>query len=155
MVTPSKVAAALERGTIAGEDFGHREHVMAAWWFLEELPLPEALRRMSGALRRFAARHGHPEKYHETITWAFLFVIAERRGRRPGAPWEEFAARNADLFERRPGVLEAYYTPERLGSDLAREQFLLPDRLPGRGAPAEGADAGAPAARIPALEEVP
>lgn len=155
MITPSEIAAALERGTIADEEFGHREHVMAAWWFLEELPVPAALRRMSGALRRFAARHGHPEKYHETVTWAYLFVIAERRGRNPGASWEEFAARNPDLFEHRPGLLEAYYSPERLGSDLAREQFLLPDRLPGRGAPAGRVDAVTPAARVPALEEVP
>ncbi len=157
MVIPSEVGAALERGTIASEDFGHREHVMAAWWFLEELPVTEALRRMSGALRRFAASAGHPGKYHETITWAYLFVIAERRVRSPGASWEEFAARNADLFERRPGVLDAYYTPERLGSDLARTQFLLPDRPPERGLAlecAERAEADACGPRVPALGEV-
>ena len=42
--------------------------------------------------------------------------------------WEEFAASNPDLMTWRPSVLERYYTPETLGSDLARRAFVLPDR---------------------------
>ena len=50
----------------------------------------------------------------------------ERLGR--DRVWEEFAASNPDLLTWRPSVLERYYTPEALGSDLARRVFLLPDR---------------------------
>ena len=42
--------------------------------------------------------------------------------------WEDFAAANPDLLTWRPSVLDRYYTSETLGSDLAREVFLLPDR---------------------------
>jgi hypothetical protein len=33
-----------------------------------------------------------------------------------------------DLLTWRPSVLDEYYTPETIGSDLARRVFLLPDR---------------------------
>jgi len=71
---------------------------------------------------------GAPGLYHQTITWAHLLLIHERM-QRAGAPetWESFRATNGDLFHRRPSILERYYSPETLGSDLARRIFVLPD----------------------------
>jgi hypothetical protein len=45
-----------------------------------------------------------------------------------GLDWEEFARANPDLLTWRPSVLDRYYTPETLGSELARSVFLLPER---------------------------
>ena len=117
-----------EQGRVPG-GFHHADHVRVAFAYVSEFSLPEAMTRFSAALRRFARSRGKPSLYHETITWAYLFLIAERlaRGEKAQA-WEEFAERNGDLLVWRGGVLERFYSKEKLESELARRQFILPDR---------------------------
>jgi hypothetical protein len=94
-----------------------------------EPPATGALARFSEALKRFAAAKGKTRLYHETITWGYVLLINERvqrSGRR--LDWDEFALANPDLLTWRPSVLDRYYTSETLGSELARQVFLLPDR---------------------------
>jgi hypothetical protein len=121
--------AAFEDGSLPEDRFHHRDHVHAAWLLLHDMPPAAALDRFSSALRRFAAVKGKTGLYHETITWAYLLLINERmeRGGR-SRDWEEFAAENPDLLTWRPSVLDAYYRPETLASNLARRVFVLPDR---------------------------
>ena len=129
----SDFLAAFEDGTLPEDRFHHPDHVRAAWLLLREEPPAAALARYSSALRRFAAAKGRTQLYHETITWAYVLLINERVQRSGGRlDWEEFAAANPDLLTWRPSVLDRYYTPETLGSDLASRAFVLPDR--------EGAD---------------
>ncbi|HWE08644.1 MAG TPA: hypothetical protein VG325_04790 [Solirubrobacteraceae bacterium] len=52
--------------------FGHREHLELAWTYLRLHPTEEAERVMVAAIRHIARRHGAEEKYHETITRAWL-----------------------------------------------------------------------------------
>ena len=77
----------------------------------------------SQALRKMTARIGKPDAYHETVTIAFLALIAERMG--DATDFEGFASVNPDLFDKR--ILARWYSPERLASDRARRHFLLPD----------------------------
>jgi hypothetical protein len=96
----------------------------------------EAIDRFTTSLQRFAARHGVPGLYHETITWAYLLLIHERMQRDgPAMDWESFRAANGDLFAWKPSILERYYTPGTLKSDLARRIFVLPDAGTGGEAP--------------------
>ncbi len=120
---------AFEDGTLPEERFHHPDHVRAAWLLLREEAPAAALARFSGALKRFAAAKGRRQLYHETITWAYVLLINERVQRSGSRlDWGEFAAANPDLLTWRPSVLDRYYTSETLGSDLARQVFLLPDR---------------------------
>ncbi|MDQ5871807.1 MAG: hypothetical protein M3547_06320 [Acidobacteriota bacterium] len=121
--------AAFENGTLPEERFHHADHVRAAWLILGEDPPAAALGRFSAALKRFAAAKNRRGLYHETITWAYLLLVNERMERAGrDLSWEEFAASNPDLMTWRPSVLDCYYTPETLSSDLARRAFVLPDR---------------------------
>ena len=122
-MTDAQLIAAFESATL--DEFHHRDHVRAAWCYLRESPLLVALERFTTALKRFAAAHGKPELYHETITWAYVFLIHERM--RAGEDWEAFAARNRDLFSWKPSVLDRYYSAETLWSDRARNRFVWPD----------------------------
>jgi hypothetical protein len=128
-VNDREFLAAFEDGSLPEDRFHHRDHVRAAWLLLAEEPPAAALARFSAALKRFAAAKGKAGLYHETITWAYLLLIHERR-ERAGATggFEEFAEANADLLTWKPSVLGEYYSPATLGSDLARRVFLLPDR---------------------------
>jgi hypothetical protein len=90
--------------------------------------MPGALTEFPRALKGFAAAKGKPSLYHETITWAFLFVVAERQARCPAESWQAFAAANGDLLAWKPSVLDRYYENETLASELARRIFVMPDR---------------------------
>jgi len=118
-----------EDGTLPASDFHHKDHVRLAWLYLNEEPPLSALARFTEGLKRFAARNGADGLYHETITWAYLLLIHERKARAgAGETWNEFAERNPDLLTWKPSVLEGYYREETLASDLARRVFVMPDR---------------------------
>jgi len=118
--------AALESCTLPSEEFDHRAHVRLAWLYLSEHPLLEALSRFISSLKRYAGSLGASGKYHETITYAFIFLIHQRMAEGPeAATFDEFAEANADLLG---PILEKYYAPETLASALARTVFVLPTK---------------------------
>jgi hypothetical protein len=127
-MTDEELLKRFEAGTLPNEHFHHGDHVRVAFLYLTQYPVLQALQAFSNALRRFAEVHGKPQLYHETITWAYVFLIRERMaeaGRRQ--TWEEFARDNPDLLTWKNGILTRYYCPETLTSDLARAVFILPD----------------------------
>jgi len=118
------VLADFEAGRIDPARFPHREHVRVGYELLERDLFQEALHHLARGLRRLAARAGHPEVYHETITAAFLALIAERRLGDRYLSWDDFAERNPDLFRKK--LLEEIYDPNVLKSSQARLTFVLP-----------------------------
>lgn len=116
-----------EAGAIDPNDFDHAVHVYIAWCYLQEHSLLDAIARFTTALRALTDRLGAAARYHETITWFFLVVIAERCAKTPSDDWPSFRQHNADLL-RDASILRRFYTADRLQSELARRQFVLPDR---------------------------
>lgn len=113
-----------EACTLPSRLFHHRNHVRLAWLYLTEAPLLDALVRFRTSLQRYAGSLDASAKYHETVTFAFLFLIHERMQRAHATTFDEFAEANPDLFE---NILSRYYTAETLRSDLARRIFVMPD----------------------------
>jgi hypothetical protein len=129
-MSDDEFVASFENCSLANEAFHHADHVRMAYLYLCRYPAMEALQRFSTSLIRFDTAHGKPRLYHETITWAFLFLIRERMARTGyGQSWEEFAGGNADLLNWKENVLKKYYRAETLSSELARNTFLFPDNL--------------------------
>ena len=106
--------------------FPHREHVRMGYEMLRRHSFPETVLLFSEALRSLAARAGTTQAFHQTITIAFLSLIAERIESEDSADFDAFALRNPDLFDK--AVLARWYGPERLASPQARRTFLLPER---------------------------
>ena len=127
-MTDQELIEQFEDGTLPNEGFHHREHVRIAFLYLTKYPILEALQIFSRTLRRFAEARGKPQLYHQTITWAYIFLIQERMARAGREQnWEEFARDNPDLLVWKDGILTRFYRSETLASDLARTVFLLPD----------------------------
>ena len=97
--------------------------------FVCKYGMPDAIREFTDAIKRFADAKGANGLYHETITWAFLLLIADRQARKPAATWQQFEADNTDLLLWKPSILDRYYSKELLASGLARRAFLMPDLL--------------------------
>jgi hypothetical protein len=127
-VTDEALMAAFEAGRMPEGGFHHAEHVRVGWIYLGRHPTIEALRQFVTNLKRFAAAQGTPDRYHETITFAFLLMIQDRIARRGrGTSWDAFASANADLLTWNPSVLDRYYSQALLASATARGAFVWPD----------------------------
>lgn len=114
-----------EAGEIDPAGFRHRDHIRLGFEMLRRYPFTEAAHRFAGGLKSMTARIGRPEAYHETITVAFLALIAERMDGHDG--FAGFIAANPDLLDKT--VLHAWYPADRLSSPLARRTFVLPPAL--------------------------
>ncbi len=101
-------ARACERGDIPGAEFHHVDHLRLALVYLSECQsLDAATDRMASTLRDFAARAGHPEKYHHTLTVFWMRKVAQLL--------------NTDLPAQ-------YYSRACLSSPHARSAWVEPDR---------------------------
>ena len=126
-MTDDEFVRDFESCALPNSAFHHRDHVRLAWIYLRSHPALAALARFTESLQRFAAFNGHPGLYHETITWAYLFLIHERMADAPQEEtFEAFVARNPDLFVWKPSILDRYYDPETLRSERARRVFVMP-----------------------------
>jgi hypothetical protein len=136
-MTDEELVQGFESGDLPTDLFTHAEHVRVAWWYLKQEPLLFALARFRATLQRFAAGKGKPARYHETITIAYMLLIAERLAGSRALAWTEFAARNPDLLLWQPSILTQYYADDVLASAQARERFVLPRQV---SAPAPDSD---------------
>jgi GNAT superfamily N-acetyltransferase len=108
----------------------HVEHLRVAWMHLERFSFEEAHLRMRVGIIRLNAAHGLVETsergYHETLTRAWLALVADARARGPSVDSAAFVATRAP--ERHAPL--RHYTRERLFSVEARARFVAPDLAP-------------------------
>jgi hypothetical protein len=112
-------------GEIPAAGFPHREHLRMAFEMLRRHDFPETVLHYSRALRMMAEKAGKPQAFHQTVTIAFLSLIAERMEAASTDDFAAFVRANPDLIDK--SVLARWYSPERLASGVARRTFLLPD----------------------------
>jgi hypothetical protein len=124
-----ELLARFEDTSLPLDCFHHEEHVRVAFLYLRRYTLLEVLGRFPAALKRYAAAHGKDGLYHETISWAYIFIIRERMVDCDDGvlSWEGFRECNCDLFEGKT-ILARYYREGTIGSAMAREGFVMPDR---------------------------
>ncbi len=116
---------ALESCELPEQEFGHAGHVRAAYLILRTADFAGALERVSRAIRAYASYLGKPERYHETMTVAYVSLIQQHMVERgDGGDWATFARDNADLLDKE--LLAQFYPAELLKSDTARKIFVLP-----------------------------
>lgn len=124
--------ARFEALQIAAQDFRHREHLRLAYAVLVGADFGDAGVRFRRALKTFAAAVGASSKYHETITWAYLALVAERMEQGACANSFELLERYPELLDHQHGALARIYdVPAILASPIARRVFVLPERTRG------------------------
>lgn len=116
--------AELEALTLPKEAFTHRLHLALAWECLKGVPFEEGAPRFVRALRAYVKVHGLEAKFHATITWAFLALIAQRLARAPDLGFDAFVAQHPELLD--PALIRRRYGPGVLDGDEARATFVLP-----------------------------
>jgi hypothetical protein len=128
-MTDQEFIDAFTAGQLPPAGFDHRAHLRAAFLLLRARPFLEACMAMRDGLRALAGKLGKPDLYHETVTVAFMALVAERSSSMD-RDWDAFIEAHPELCGR--GLLESYYSQALLASGAARTTFALPDRIGGR-----------------------
>lgn len=117
--------AALESCTLPPALFDHRGHLRAGFLYLRRHDFPGACVAMKRAVQGFARSLGREGLYHETLTIAYLSLIAERLADDPtDLPFDRFLERYPELSSR--AYFERYYPRGTLDTPEARSTFVLP-----------------------------
>ena len=115
-----------EAGQVSPSEFNHRAHLRLAYVYLTQGDVNDAERRMREALLAFLEAHAIPrEKFHETITRAWVMAVAHFMSRKRRADFAEFVADSAPLLDSK--VMLTHYSSGALFSDRARVEFVEPD----------------------------
>jgi hypothetical protein len=102
-VTDTEFLRAFEDTTL--EPFHHRDHLRATFLYLRQFGETETRQRLGPAILRYAAARNGAEKYHETITQAWIHLVS-------AALAEDFESMLAELLQ----------------SSEARARWIEPDR---------------------------
>jgi hypothetical protein len=117
--------AAFEAGQIANQDFHHRDHLRLAWIQVRRLGPGRASDTVATAIREFAGRHGHADRYHETITRFWVRVVGMGIDRHPTLAFDDLLASEPHLLDK--NLPYRHWSRERMGSDEARREWVDPD----------------------------
>ncbi len=123
---PAELAAILAEIVPAGGAFRHREHIHLAYIAVQRYGPGQATAVVAGWLKHMAAYHRAPQKFHATITRAWVEIVAYHMAAGPLAPdFASFADRYPPLLDKR--LLTRHYSSRALASPAARTGWLEPD----------------------------
>ncbi len=108
----------------------HEAHFRIAWLYMDRYPLSEATDRIIQGILKFDKAYAGGTKYHATITYAYIHIMADRMKKDKAHNWQEFLRTNPDLLHPVDQILCQYYSPDRLFSDEAKKSFIAPDVEP-------------------------
>ena len=124
-MTDDELIQGFEAASLAA--FPHADHVRLTILYLARHGRQETERRLFEGLRRFAAAKGVPEKFHVTMTVAWLDLVEDARQRYPDAGDPASLVTACPELLNRDALLR-FYTSDRLMSDDARQRWVPPDR---------------------------
>lgn len=127
-MTDDEFLAAFEAGALPRSAWTHQAHIRMAWLYLTRLPAEQATQKARAGIRAYNSAQGNHTGYHDTVTVAFVRLIASRLA--AGEGFAAFLDRNSDLIDRGRPPLLRHYSRGRLESDEARTKFVEPDLLP-------------------------
>ena len=104
--------------------FRHGDHLRLAWLYLHQKPFDEALKLVRGGIQRYAAHHNASHIFHETVTVAWVKLLATHRE----ASFAEFIKENEPRLNIR--LLHQFWSSDAVDSQAARRSWLPPDKAP-------------------------
>jgi hypothetical protein len=108
--------------------FGHRQHVHLTWLAVRRYGVPAAIRLVSDGIQRTARYAGAPQKYHATVSRAWVELVGHHVTHGGESDFAAFADHNAALLDKR--LLTRFYRPATLASPQARSGWIEPDLAP-------------------------
>ena len=108
--------------------FGHREHIHLTWLAVRQAGVPAAIGLVSDGIRRTTRYAGAPQKYHATVSRAWVELVGHHAAESSARDFTSFAEQNGALLDKR--LLTRFYRPATLAAPEARSGWVEPDRTP-------------------------
>ncbi|MBT2447513.1 hypothetical protein J7F03_10580 [Streptomyces sp. ISL-43] len=117
--------------------FGHRRHVHLTWLAVRRHGVPAATTLVAEGIQRTATAAGAPQKYHATMTRAWVELVGDHVERdkardeerdKDAGDFDAFADRHPDLLDK--DLLSRFYRPGTLDTATARTTWVEPDLAP-------------------------
>ncbi len=125
---PASAFDALMAEVMSGSaHFGHRQHIEVTWLAVRRFGRAAAITLVSDGIQRTARYVGAPQKYHATISRAWVELVAHHTTGGPDG-FDAFAAAYPALLDKR--LLGRHYTSGTLASTAARIGWVEPDLRP-------------------------
>ncbi len=112
----------------AAARFGHRQHVHLTWLAVRRYGLRPAIELVSDGIQQTARYAGAPQKYHATVSRAWVEIIGHHAARDDTHDFAAFASSHPALLDKR--LLARHYSSAVLASQRARAGWAEPDVAP-------------------------
>jgi hypothetical protein len=120
---------AFDAGERPGGVFRHADHLRLAWLYLRRDGAALGEEKIAAGIRRFAEAQGAVGLYHDTLTRAWVRLVAAALDATPGGEsFPLFLEANPQLADK--AYLFRFYSVEALSAARAREEWIEPDREP-------------------------
>ncbi len=117
---------AFHSGALPNAAFRHRDHVRLAWLLTRRLGPQAGSDAVASSIRRFATLHGRPEKYHETMTRFWAWIVGHHVAMQPEiGEFEAFVAAFPQLLDKT--LPYQHWRAETLDGAEARARWVEPD----------------------------
>jgi hypothetical protein len=137
----AELAALLTEITGPDGEFRHRQHINLAFVAVRRYGMPEAITRICDWIQHIAAYARAPQKYHYTVSRAWVEIVAHHVAADPDCgDFGPFVARHPLLLDKR--LLSRHYRSPTLAAAAARHGWVEPDLLPFPWSPAQDSRAG-------------
>lgn len=124
----SVFAELMHEVTGGSERFGHRQHVHLTWLAVRRCGTAAAIDVVSDGIQRTARYAGAPQKYHVTVSRAWVELVGHHVAHSQAADFDTFAAQHPALLDKK--LLTRFYRSSTLASASARTGWVEPDRAP-------------------------
>ena len=129
MPRDAELAEILTEITGPSGQFRHRQHINLAFVAVRRYGMPEATARICDWIQHIAAYERAPQKYHHSVSRAWVEIVARHVDADPAcADFDTFARRNPALLDKR--LLSSHYRSSTLAADPARRGWVEPDLAP-------------------------
>ncbi|MEV6961389.1 hypothetical protein AB0M97_19745 [Streptomyces sp. NPDC051207] len=112
----------------SAEYFGHRQHIHLTWMAVRKYGVPAAVSLVSEGIQRTARYEGAPQKYHATISRAWVELVGHHMAEDDAETFAAFTEHHPSLLDKR--LLTRFYRPATLASTPARTGWVPPDLAP-------------------------
>jgi hypothetical protein len=112
----------------SADRFGHREHVHLTWLAVRRYGTTRAIRDVSDGIRSTARYAGAPQKFHVTVSRAWVECVGHHVNEYPADDFDAFLCTSPPLLDKR--LLLRFYKSTTLAGDTARTTWIRPDQSP-------------------------
>ena len=119
-----------QEGSLDPALFTHEAHLRLAWLYLTQYRVESTIPKICTEIKRFAGRHGAPDKFNRTVTVAAVKAVRHFMLKSKAKSFREFITEFPRLKYHFKDLMAAHYSFDIYNDPKAKQYFLRPDVVP-------------------------